>query len=875
MFFLNIDETFKNANSTYEGLSNDEAAHRLNSFGKNVLTEKKSPGIVIRFLSQFANVMVLVLLFSAVLSISLAISSKEYSELFEGFAILLIVFVNATIGVVQERKAELCLKNLKKTDTTTSKVLRNGVIVVIASSELVVGDIVILNAGDLVPADLRLFESTNFRCDESMLTGESHAVDKNAKLIMPKTTSINEQKNMAFSGTLAVNGKAKGIVVRTGDSTEIGKIATLIINSNKDLTPLQKNIKKVGYVITICVLIICAIIFLIEILFSKQMNIVSALLSSVALAVAAIPESLPAVITIILALGVQQLSKRKVIIKHLHAVETLGSCEIICSDKTGTLTQNKMTVTEFYSGSSFSQNNSKEFELMMQCIYQCTEIKVNNGELIGEPTEAAIYEYAMKNAVKQHAKQIYELPFDSHRKMMSVVVSMGSLKSFTKGAFDRVIESCSHALIDDKKTLLTAEIKTKLISANDYMTNQALRVIAFCYKDLDEFNSEDNVETDMTFIGMVGMSDPPRKEVYEAIQNCFKAGLKPVMITGDHKNTAFAIAKQLNIAVSESEVITGDQLNSMSMQEINASIHKYTVFARVSPEHKVMIVKAFKNAKKVVAMTGDGVNDAPSLRIADIGVGMGQSGTDVVKSVSDLLIGDDNFASIVVAIEEGRKVYSNIQKTLQFLLSTNVVEVLGMLFALIFFPQHTFLVPSQILFINLATDSLPAFALGVEKAEKQVMQMPPRKNNNIFAGDVGFAIIYQSIIQMFIVCGVYLFAMKTFSPEIATTMTFYVIIYMQLLHSINVKSNKSLFDINIFNNKTFNICFIVTMILNLSVSIFPVFHKVLSLSPLTLRQWMIVIVASVFVIPMVEIVKLFTNKTPVKKPKKSAVQLNK
>lgn len=855
MYNLKSSEALEKLNSSKSGLDNLEIRDRLKKYGKNELEKEKKQTFLKSFFKQFLNIMVAILLVSAVVSLTVAIINKEYADLFEGFVILFIVIMNALIGVFQENKAQACINDLQKFEKTIVKVVRNGVVLNVDSTELVPGDIVEMEAGNIVMADIRLLESNNFSCDESSLTGESLPVEKNADLVLNKNTPLAERKNMAYSGSMVTNGKARGVVVATGKNTELGKIANLLFNAKKEITPLQKSIDKIGKIITWVVLGVCVIILAIELISGN--GFMNAIMTSVALAVAAIPESLPAVITIILALGVQQLAKRKCIIKHLHAVETLGSCEVICTDKTGTLTLNKMQVVDTFWDNQFNLKQGEVYHDAIKCMLLCNNARQEKGNIVGEPTETALYEYAIDFLDAVNCKIIHEIPFNSTRKMMSVIVNDGGVKSYTKGAPEILIKKCKFIKLGDKILPFSDELKERVKNANDTMTDKALRVIAFCYKDYDIYNPKDELEEDMIFLGLAGMMDNPRPEVKDSIEKCFKAGLKPVMITGDHKRTAFAIAKTLGIASSIKQVITGEELDKLSDKELRRNCQNYTVYARVSPEHKVRIVKAFKGLKKIVAMTGDGVNDAPSLKIADIGVGMGKSGTDVVKNVADMVVTDDNFASIVVAVEEGRKVYSNIQKALQFLISTNCVEVFGMLLALVFFPDVTFLLPAQMLFINLVTDSLPAFALGMEKVEKDVMTSPPRDSSSgLFGGKVGVAIIYQSILQTLIVMIVFVVGIKFYSPNVASTMVFFTIIFMQLLHSVNCKTNNSIFTKNLFDNRTFNICFVVTLLINLCVACIPFMYQLFGLEFLNFSQWIVVIIASIIIIPTCELFKL-------------------
>lgn len=866
MYRLKVDEVLKKFGTSREGLSHLDVEKNLKKYGLNELNKQKKESFFKCFLKQFLNIMVGILLVSAVVSISLAIVNKEYSDLFEGFVILFIVFMNALIGVFQEKKAEACLNDLQKYERKKVEVIRNNKSIFVDSTELVVGDIVCLKAGNIVCADVRLIEVNNFTCDESLLTGESLPAEKDAEFVVDKNLPLAERKNMAYSGSMVLSGKAKAVVVATANNTEIGKIAKLIVGERKEITPLQKSIDKIGKIITWVVLAVCAIVFSVALISGNGVK--DAVLLSVALAVAAIPESLPAVITIIMALGVQQLAKRKCIIRHLHAVETLGSCEIICTDKTGTLTMNKMQVEEVYCDSEMNRPN----EDLLKSLCICNSSKKEGKEIIGEPTEKALFEYALKFKKLENFTIQREIPFDSNRKMMTVLVEDNGLVSYTKGAPDYLIKKCKFIKIDGKIHDFDAEKQEKIKKINNQMTDKALRVIAVCQKFVDKID-EENLEEEMIFLGLVGLMDKPRPEVKASIKKCFEAGLKPVMITGDHKRTAFAIASELGIAKTEKEVITGEELDELSDRDLCKVCKNYTVFARVSPEHKVRIVKAYKGLNKIVAMTGDGVNDAPSLKIADIGVGMGKSGTDVVKSVADMLVTDDNFSSIVVAVEEGRKVYSNIQKALQFLISTNCVEVFGMLIALMFFPQYTFLMPAQMLFINLVTDSLPAFALGVEKVEKEVMLSPPRNAKaGLFSGSVGVSIVYQSILQTVIVMVVFLVGVYCYSPMVASSMVFFTIIFMQLLHSLNCKTNGSLFEKKLFDNKTFNICFLITLGLNLLVACVPFMYTIFNLEFLNLSQWIVVIIASVLIIPTCELMKaiLSTDKNFIKKSKKLA-----
>ncbi len=859
MYNLSVEECLDKLQSGMNGLSEIEANNRLKQDGKNEIEKAKKFSFFKSFFKQFLNIMVAILLISAFVSLAIAIVRKEYSDMFEGFVILFIVIMNALIGVFQEYKADACIAELQKYNKINVKVIRGGLNLIVDSSELVCGDIVEMEAGNVVMADIRLISTNNFACDESSLSGESEPVEKNADNIVKKSAPLQERTNMAYSGSLITSGKAMGVVIATGKNTEIGKIAKLLFSTKKETTPLQKSINKIGKIITWTVVAVSILILITEIICGN--SVVDAMMTAVALAVAAIPESLPAVITIIMALGVQQLAKRKCIIKHLHAVETLGSCEIICTDKTGTLTQNKMQVIEVFSNNRYGFNCLDEDFLV--CLKHCNGSKVENGVVNGEPTEKALMEFIVDKNIKSQ-KIVHEIPFDSTRKMMTILINDDGIKSYTKGAPEILLKKCKFIKINGEIVEFSTNLRENIEKINNEMADNAYRVIGFACKRLDKFNPNDEIESDMVFLGFVGLMDNPRPEVGASIQNCFNAGLTPIMITGDHKRTAFAIAKKLGIASDLSEVITGEELDKLSDKELKKKCNLFRVYARVSPEHKVRIVKAFKNLNKIVAMTGDGVNDAPSLKIADIGVGMGKSGTDVVKSVADMVVTDDNFSSIVVAVEEGRKVYSNIQKALQFLISTNCVEVFGMLISLLFFPQYTFLLPSQMLFINLVGDSLPAFALGMEKVEQDVMNSPPRNPKaGLFSGRVGVAIIYQSILQTVIVMIVFVVGVFCYSPMVASTMVFFTMIFMQLLHSVNCKTNNSIFEKNLVDNKTFNICFVLTLILGLVVACVPFMYEIFNLEFLNLSQWIVVIIASILIIPACELIKailLFDKK---------------
>lgn len=878
-YSINTDEVLKTLNTSKNGLTTEQVQQRFNPQKMNKLHEGKKKSLISKFFAQFSDIMVIILLIAAVVSITLALVQKQYSDLFEGGIILLIVILNATMGVIQENKAENALESLKKSTEPYCEVIRDNVQQKIKTMDLVCGDIVVLDAGDIVPADIRLIETHSLKIDEASLTGESLPIEKNANLELPDKTTLHDRKNMAYSGTVVAYGRGIGVVTQIGTDTEFGKILVLIQTGKKEQTPLQKSLTKIGKIISYTVLAIAVVIFLVELLFSHQ-GIMQAFLTAVALAVAAIPESLPASITIIMALSVQKLAGRNAIIKRLHAVETLGSCQVICSDKTGTLTQNKMTVKKcFYNNQMFTESDthnysSKQFIELYNCMTLCNDSTVKKRVAIGDPTETALINfgfYCEQNVVETISSypRVDEIPFDSNRKLMTTVNKVGNCYcSYTKGAVDCLLDKCTHILVGGKKVKLTQEHLDEIEKANSVMAEEALRVLAFAYKEHDYLDATNSYEENLVFLGLVGMIDPPRPETIDAIKKCFNASLKPVMITGDHAETAFAVAQMLGMATKKSQVITGEKLSKMSDNELVEKINKYSVFARVSPEHKVRIVKAFQKQGKVVAMTGDGVNDAPSLKIADIGVGMGITGTDVTKDVADMIIADDNFATIILAIEEGRKIYSNIQKTIQFLLSTNMVEVITLFLSCIFLPQLTFLVPSQLLFINFITDSMPAISLGLEPAEYDIMDRPPRENSsNILSGGVGYNILYQATIQVVIVMLMFVLSNKFYGNAVATTMVFFTINLIQIFHSFNLKTNHSLTKINIFKNKVFNLSVLASLVLVALVGFVPFLSSVFGLVALTWQQWLIVLGGSFLIIPLVELSKFLVYKLKIERVK--------
>lgn len=853
------------------GLSSIVAKDRFLQNGANALPQGKKKSAFSKIMAQFKDPMIIVLIAASLASfiISLVEHTNDYVD---SIVIVGIVIFNAVIGYVQEQKAEDALENLKKLSQKTAKVVRDGKQLIIPVEEIVVGDKVIFESGDIIPADLYLIESVSLKINESSLTGESNAVEKNAGERLPEKAPLGDRANMAYSSSVVVYGRGAGIVVATGTESEIGKIANLLNETNEEQTLLQKNLSQLGKFITVIVLAVAGLIFFLSLLLTNQ-SFIDAFMTAVAIAVAAIPESLPAVVTIIMAVGVTKMSKKNAIVKRLHAVETLGACEVICTDKTGTLTQNNMTVKSVFVGNQF-ENISETLTIgqkeIFNCMLLCNDSVLTENNLRGDPTETALISFSHKFGYRRKdcgisAERIFEIPFDSNRKLMSTVHARGSSQVvYTKGAVDSLLGKCTHIFIDGSVQEMNGHYKRQINVAVKNMGESALRVLAFATKVSHDLKPSE-IENNLVFLGLVGLQDPARPSARKAVKICIKAGMIPVMITGDHKDTAFAIAKELGIANNESQVMTGAELDMLSEEEFLKAINKIRVYARVSPQNKVRIVKGWKKLGKVVAMTGDGVNDAPSLKTAHIGIGMGITGTDVTKDVADVVLADDNFATIVVAVEEGRKVFANIQKTIQFLFSTNITEVVALVLATILFPQSIFLLPLQILFINLATDILPAIALGFEPIEKDLMTRKPRRlEASVFSDGVGKAIIYQSTCQIIIAMIVFWVAHINFSPEVANTMVFLTINIMQLLHMLNVKSHHSIFKSNPFENAWFLVALLGGIVLTLFIALVPPIATVFGLVSLTATQWGIVFGAAVAILPIVEIVKFFHNSVEYK-----------
>lgn len=861
-------EVLEYLHSGSDGVTDEEALQRSQIYGKNELDEGKSKTLFGMFLEQFKNLMVIILLIAA------AISGFSH-DLTDTFIILAVVLINAVLGVLQESKAEKALAALKKMSSPHVKVKRSGEVKQIDTEELVPGDVVLLEAGDFVPADMRLLESASLHIEEAALTGESVPVEKIVAQINKTDIVIGDRRNMAYSGSSVTYGRGIGVVTAIGMNTEVGKIASHLSNTESQETPLQKKLAQMSRYLTMGIIAISVIIFIGGVLQGR--NYLEMFLTAVGLAVAAIPEGLPAVITIVLALGVQKMAKRNSIVRKLSAVETLGSTEIICSDKTGTLTQNKMTVKEVYLGGRVLKaddlaEKNKGFAIFTHSLVLNNDSKVaisgNNSSFIGDPTETALTDFAAskgieKDAIDELAPRINEIPFDSERKLMSTIHEMnGRYRVITKGAPDVLLDRCSSILLDGEILALTEEHAYQIIEGNKAMAGKALRVLAVAIKDVEELPpsiTSESIESGMVFVGLVGMIDPPRTEVQEAIRVCSEAGIRPIMITGDHKDTAAAIAKELGMIDNEDEVITGSELNRIKEKEFEKLVSKYSVYARVSPEHKVRIVNAWKKKGRVVAMTGDGVNDAPALKAADIGIGMGITGTDVAKGVSNMVLADDNFATIVIAVEEGRKIYSNIQKAIQFLLSSNLGEVVTLFIATML--NWTILFPIHILWVNLVTDTLPALALGVEKAEKDVMRQKPRRADSSFFSDgVGVSILYQGIFKGMLTLAAYYLGLTLYSAEVATTMAFATLGLIQLTHSLNVRSNtQSLFKLGLFSNMYLIGAIAFSAVLQLVVIVVPYLNDIFKVKQLNMEQWAIVLAASLAIIPIVEAAKAIHN----------------
>lgn len=855
-----VEEIAKNLKTNINiGLPDDEAQKRFERYGPNNLKEKKKESIFVKFIKQFNDFMIITLIIAAIIS---AVVSKLNGEAdyIDSIIIVAIVIFNAIMGLVQEQKAEKSLEALKKMSAPNAKVRRNGRVQEIDAAMVVPGDIVILEAGNYVPADCRLINSYNLKIEESALTGETIPSLKDSSKILKENTAMGDLCNMVFATTIVVNGHGEAIVVETGMNTRVGKIAGMIIEDESPETPIQKKLAEVGKILAIACIIICVLIFVIGIF--KRIPIIEMFMTSVGLAVAAIPEGLPAIVTIMLSIGVTKMAKKNSIIRKLPAVETLGSSSVICSDKTGTLTQNKMTVTEVRN--CFGRANSNERKFILELGTMCTDTTEEriNGKLgfVGEATEVAISNAAMEEGVSKsflydEMKRINDIPFDSKRKMMTTIHKYGNgYRIITKGAPDVLLKRCSNCYSGGQIVPIFSK-KDDINEQNNQMAEKALRVIAVAYKDVEKLPEMQDAEKDLIFCGLIGMIDPPREGVKEAVRTCRRAGIKTVMITGDHLQTAKAIAKELGILKRGDLAIDGETLERMSQHKLEQNIMDYSVFARVSPEHKVRIVKAFQSTGAVVAMTGDGVNDAPALKNADIGIAMGKGGTDVAKNAADMILLDDNFVTIVEAVKQGRNIYDNIKKAIHFLISTNIGEIVTIFFGLVLGIKSP-LLAIQLLWINLVTDSLPAIALGLEKEEENIMSRLPRNpKKNLFADGLWWKIIIEGAMLGMFTLLAFSIGNRLYSVEVGRTMAFLTLGILELVHSFNIKSEESIFKIGIFENKYLVGALVLGVILQVIVVVVSPLAQVFSLVPLTGMQWLYTILIAVAPIPIVEIQK--------------------
>ena len=867
VYLQSVEEVFNEVQSSPAGLSSQEVASRLEKYGANTLQEGKKKSLLEKFVDQFKDFMILVLLVAAVVSMFAHSGEPDPTD---AIIILAVVLLNAILGVFQESKAEEAIEALKKMASPVASVLRDGHVEHVKGEDIVVGDVVILEAGDVVPADMRLFEVNTVKIEESALTGESVPVDKDLVIPTGDEVGIGDRTNMAFSSTNVTYGRAVGVVTSTGMNTEVGKIANMLANTEEGKTPLQENQDALGKWLTIMILVIAVIIFVVGMLRGNEWT--HMLLTAIAIAVAAIPEGLPAISTIILALGTQKMAQRNALVRKLPAVETLGGVEIICSDKTGTLTLNQMTVekmvydNEIHDASEEISNDNMALRVMN--LANDTKISQDNS-LLGDPTETAMVQYGLDKNYDVREElikipRIAEVPFDSTRKLMTTIHQLedGKYLVATKGAPDMLLDRVTKIEKHGEVSAFTEDDRTTLMKLNKEMATQALRVLAMAYKVIDtlpETIDTDSIEHDLIFAGLVGMIDPERKEAAAAIKVAQSAGIRTIMITGDHRDTAQAIAKRLGILRPDQEdgVLTGGELNDISDEELERTVETYSVYARVSPEHKVRIVKAWQKNGKVVSMTGDGVNDAPSLKQADIGVGMGITGTEVSKGASDMVLADDNFETIVVAVEEGRKVFSNIQKAVQYLLSANFGEVMTMFVATM--AGWSILEPIHILWINLVTDVFPAIALGLEEAEADIMNHPPRgKSSNFLSNGVLPSIFYQGFFEGAITLFVFWYATEVakWGNPVGETMAFATLGLIQLFHAFNVKSvYKSLGQVGAFKNKMFNYAILVSAVMLLSVMVIPGLTNVFDVATLTAGQWLFVVGSAFSIVPIVEIAK--------------------
>ena len=862
------DDILTELESSASGLSEELAEERLERYGENKLAEAKKTTVLQRFFQQLKDPMLLILLAAAAVSaVTNALSGESFTEV---FIILVVVLLNAVLGVIQESKAEAAIEALQSMTAAKCKVLRGGELKVIESSRLVPGDVVVLEAGDAVPADGRLLESASLKIEEAALTGESVPVNKAVEVIFDGDVPLGDRRNMCYMGSTVVYGRGRAVVTATGMGTEMGRIAGVLAQTEQEQTPLQRKLSQLGGVLSKLVLGICVFIFVFDLLVAGDFSLDSVLrtfMVAVSLAVAAIPEGLATVVTVVLSIGVTNMSKRNAVIRRLTAVETLGCTQVICSDKTGTLTQNKMTVIEHYG----------PVDKLAAAMTLCCDAVYSPGGAQGEPTEAALVNFGAANGqikpeLENEQPRVAEAPFDSMRKMMSTVHKCGdSYIQYTKGAPDEVLKCCTSYLDSGEVLPLTDEKRQEILSVNHAMADRALRVLAAAERRWDalpEDCSPANLEHELCFIGLTGMIDPVRPEVKAAIDECRRAGIRPIMITGDHKDTAVAIARELGIIDDASQAIEGRELNRLSDDELDRVIDKYSVYARVQPEHKVRIVSSWRRRGMITAMTGDGVNDAPSIKSADIGVGMGITGTDVTKNVADMVLSDDNFATIVDAVGEGRRIYDNIRKTIQFLLASNMSEVVGVFVATLM--GFTLLNPVHLLFINLITDCFPALALGLERGEPDIMDRPPRKaSDGIFAGGLGVDIAYQGVLIAVITLASYIighcmeaghFAWPHGISDDGMTMAFLTMNMCEILHSFNMRSQRrSIFTLH-GHNKLLWVAMLAALALTTIVLEVPAIAAAFGFTPVDWNEYAVALGLAILVVPIVELVKLFQRR---------------
>jgi len=837
-----------------KGLSTQEAARRRRELGANELKKQKKKSIFGLFFEQFHYPMVMILIVGAAVSFFL-------HEMMDAAIILFVIVMNAIIGVIQEFKAEKAIDALEKLASPKAHVIRNGYIKEVDASALVVGDVVDLEVGQYIPADMRLIAAKNLKVEESTLTGESEAVEKDADAIYTKEMPVADQQNMVFMSTFVTYGKARGVVVSTGMQTEVGKIAAMLSSQKEEMTPLQMRLAHMSKILGILCLIVCLSMFGVALIQGR--DLFDMLLLSISLAVAAIPEGLPAVVTIVLAMGVQMMSKNRAIVRKLHAVETLGSVSVICSDKTGTLTQNKMHVVKCWNNQVYDVPDQE----LLRALVLCNNAILQQGELMGESTESALVSYALTHGVDKNDEEsryvrVNELPFDSNRKKMTTLHQHGSTYyAYTKGAVERILESCTHVKSGTQIIKLSSYERNRIMDVAKKMSNEALRVLAVAYRRTTDPYA--TLEQQMTFIGLVGLMDPPREEVKEAICTCHSAGIDVAMITGDHPLTAFAIARQLGIAKDEKQIITGMELDELSDDQLVKKVSHCRVFARVTPQHKVRIVSAFKQQGKIVAMSGDGVNDAPSLKRADIGIAMGKTGTDVSKQASDMILADDNFATIVTAVEEGRNIYANIQKAVLYLLSCNLGEIMSLFLAILLMPNVVSTLSAiQILWVNLITDAFPALELGVDPKDQYIMKEQPRDaKESLFAhGGMVFTVLNGMLIGT-ITLVAFRYGLNT-SEQMAQTMAFMVLSISQLFHALNLRSRThSIFNVGLLKNKWLILTIVCSTLLQIMVCQLPIFQILLKTCALPLSSWGIVFALSLVVILVNEISKWVANST--------------